>query len=462
MVPDKKTGDLQIEAQGFLGYPKGLPWLENYNPIAVDPAEVIQRVWAHVQSFTNANLGVDVQPSSTGTQMLPGFISNGDILSFDFWAIFIRASDFTDCGDQIMQLARDLPLDLIEDVSWDTNRTAVSKVCRIGYPQLGVQQGNLAFRLGENIIDAEIADELEVEPVSDIIVRSWMAGRVITSMLSNADETRARRTIMEEAVNINNVERAAAWAKRKLYRRNIPTSFQKITIDPNHSNAPFGQWWLADSILIQARNYPWYGDIEQWHRITDITVKGNSPLIEVGVKAQGAWEFDPIDYDPDALNAPTTDPNILPNGYFTNSLAGWYAIRGQWIRLATVGYSGDGCVRIDCDDGGEELQSARVTVSPGEVFSFQAAVRYYNIAISGTDTYAFGVAINEYYSGGIVTSRKEIAGFIHDGSGPFTKMTGQYTVPGDDTVNEISVSLVVSPIVVSGYCLWDDARVIRQ
>lgn len=81
---DPQSGDLQIDGTGFLGYPKEIPWLENYNPIAVDPAEVIQKIWAHLQSFPNANLGVDVQPSTTGTQMLPGYGFDGNIFSVDF------------------------------------------------------------------------------------------------------------------------------------------------------------------------------------------------------------------------------------------------------------------------------------------------------------------------------------------------------------------------------------------
>lgn len=460
-IPDPKTGDLQIEGQGFLGYPKDLPWLENYNPIAVDPAEVIQRIWAHIQSYVNANLGVDVQPASTGTQMLPGFGFDGNILNFDFWALFIRAVDFQDCGDQIMQLARDLPLDLFEDVSWNADRTEVNKTCRIAYPYGGVRQDNLAFRLGENVIDAELADELEIEPVSDVIIRSWIPGRTYSSILTNADMTRARRTIMEEAVNISNTERAAAWAKRKLTRRNIPTSFQKITIDPNHPNAPFGSWWIGDSIFIQARDYPWHGQVEEWHRITSIKYKDGQPTMELGVKAEGAWNYDPIDYDPNALNEPTVDPNLLPNGYFTGNLAGWYAIRGQWIRLATVGYSGDGCVRIDCDDGGEELQSARITVNPGETLNVEAAVRYQSIALAGTADWAFAVGVNTHYFGGDVQRGIIVDGIVHDGTGPFTRLTGQFTVPNDMTVNEISVSLLVNPIAVGGNCLWDDVRVTR-
>jgi hypothetical protein len=458
---DSQSGDLQVEATGFLGYPKDIPWLENFNPIAVDPAEVIQRVWSHVQSFVNANLGVDVQPSSTGTQMLPGFGFDGNILSFDFFAMFIRAVDFPDAGDTILQLARDLPLDLLEEVSWNEDHTELSKTVRIAYPYTGFRQDHLAFRFGENVINCEQADELEIEPVSDVIVRSWVPGRTITAMLSNADMTRARRTIMEEAVHISNTERAAAWARRKLTRRNIPKSFQKITIDPNHPHAPFGSFWLGDSIFVEAKNFPWMGDVAQWHRVTSMTFKDEEPLLELGTKVEGYFNFDPIDYDPDALSQPGIDPNMLPNGYFTNSLAGWYAIRGQWIRVATFGYAGDGCVRIDCDDIGEEFQSAHVSVTPGDTYDIGAAVRYQEISLSG-GSYTFAVAVNTHFSGGDVQRGIIIDSFIHDGVGPFTPMSGLFEVPDDGTVNEISVSFLVNPGVLGGIAWWDDARILKR
>lgn len=458
---DPQSGDMMIEGQGFMGYPKDIPWLENFNPIAVDPAEVIQRIWAHIQSFVNANLGVDVQPSSTGTQMLPGFGFDGSILVFDFFAMFIRAVDFPDCGDNINSLARDLPLDMFEEVSWNNDYSEVNKTIRIAYPLGGVQQDNLSFRLGENVINAELAEELDIEPVSDVIIRGWLPGKVYSSQLSNADMTRARRVIMEEDASINGTERAAAWAKRKLTRRNIPKSFQKITIDPQHPHAPFGSWWVGDSIYVEAPNFPWHGDIREWHRITSFTIKEGEPLIELGVKVDGAFNYDPIDYDPDALTQPTDDPNLLPNGYFTTSLAGWYPIRGSWIRVATSGYSGDGCVRIDCDDNGEEIQSARISVIPGEILTINAAVRYQEILQTGSPPYTFAVAVNTHFNGGDILRGNVVDSFQHDGTGPFTPMTGTFQIPSNGTVNEISVSLLVNSAVFEGIAFWDDVRVLR-
>lgn len=455
---DPETGDLIVDAVGFMGYPKEIPWLENFNPIAVDPAEVIQRIWAHIQNFTNANLGVQVLPSSTGTQMLPGYGFDGSILSFDFFAMFIRAIDFVDCGDQIISLARDLPLDLFEEVSWNEDRTEVNKVLRIAYPLGGLKQEHLAFRLGENVINAEAAEDADIEPVSDIIIRGWLPGKVYTSQLTNADPTRLRRVELEEDASITSTERAAAWAKRKLTRRNIPKSFSKITIDPNHPHAPFGSFWVGDSIFVEAPNYPWKGDIREWHRIISIKVSDQEPLIELGLKCEGAFNYDPIEYDPDWEEQPTEDPNLLHNGYFTNNLAGWHSIKGQWFRVAQEGYTAPGCVRIDCDDNGEEFRSEKVGVTEGLTYGLQAAVRWQEITVSGDPAYSFAIAVNTYFDGGLVGTPTIIDSIDVDGVGPYTVLSGDFVIPAG--INEISLSLVVNDNVNGGIAFWDDARIL--
>jgi len=459
---DPDSGDLMVEAIGFMGYPKGIPWQENFSPIAVDPAEVIQRIWAHLQSFTNANLGVQVLPADTGTEMLPGYGFDGNTLSFDFTALWVRAVDFQDSGDMITQLARDLPLDLFEEVSWNANRTEVTKTVRIAYPYGGLRQDYLAFRIGENVISGELADELEIEPVSDVIIRSWLPGKTYTSQLSNADMTRARRTILEEAANIDSTERAAAWAKRKLSRRNIPKSFSQITIDPNHPNAPFGSFNLGDSIYVEAPNYPWVGNISQWHRITSIMFKESEPFITLGVKVDGAFNYDPIVYDPNAIGQTVNDYNLMPNGYFSSNLSGWISKKGQWFRVATLGYSGDGCVRIDCDDNGEELESSKIAINPGETLTIQAWVKCQTITKTGTPPYTFAVAVNAYKDGGSVSRGTIVNSIIREGTNGFSLISGTATMPSNGSINEISVSLLVNSSTTGGIAWWDDVKVLRS
>lgn len=457
---DPDSGTIQIETLGPMGYPKGEPWLENFNPIAVDPFEVVQRVWAFLLSFSNANMGLEIVPSSSGTQMLPGYAFDGSILNFDFFAMFIRAVDLPDSGDVIMGLARDIPFDMFEEATWNADRTEFQPKIRMAYPYGGIQQNALAFRMGENVKAAEIAQESEVEPVSDVVIHSWLPGKMISSQLSNADPTRFRRTATEDSLHIDSTERAAAWAKRKLTRRQIPRSFEKITVLPSHPHAPFGAYALGDSIFIEAPNYPWVGDIAQWHRITSIAYKEADGLVEIGVKVEGAFNYDPIEYNPDWEIQPHFDPNRLSNGYFAVNLGGWTSLQGQWFRVATLTYDtvqnpNAGSVRVDLDDNGERFLSHRVFCTPGETLKLMAAVRWQEIASSTGSIQLVAFTSN---------NGAPVGSFVVDehanpsGTHAFELLQANWTVPVG--VNEVALQFTVTPGVSGGISWWTYARVI--
>lgn len=462
---DAQSGDMQIQATGFMGYGKGIPWLENFNPIAVDPFELAQRIWAHLESFSNAQLNCQPLPASSGTQMIPGYSYDGSTLSFNFYAVFIRAVDFNDCYDYLTALARDIPFDIIEVSEWDSDRTKVTRTLQLGYPEGGVQQDYLSFRLGENVIVATQADDLDIGSTSDIIIRSYEPGKVISSQLTNADPTCLRRTVMEEDAFIESDERAAALAKRKLTRRNIPTSFKKIVVDPNHPNAPYGQWDVGDSIYIQAENYPWVGNIEQWHRITSINYDESKCLMELDVMVDGAFNYDPIEYLGDGSETPEFDPNLIYNGYFALNLNSWTALHGTWLRDTQVVYQNDfvldsASVRTDIfTSDGAEFLSSRASVTPGQVLSVMAAVQYENVVsenaesfiLRGTTSHDGDDSVGSTYDFGSLTNAQGVSGWN-------MLETVEWTVP--QGINELALHLIVSSAVTAGTAWWSYIRII--
>lgn len=290
---DEKTGDLRVTAEGFSGYAKGLPWLDNYNPIAVDPFAVVQRIWNTIQEVPNGNIGVTVTPASSGTLLLPGFGFDGVILKIDFFAFFVRAADFRDCGDEFNKLARDIPFDYLETSVWNTDHTRIDKSIVMSYPRRGFQRTDLTFRIGENVITAKPVPESDIEWVSDVIIRGWFPGKIYSSQLTNADPTRFRRVIKEEDAKINSRERAAVWANRKLTRRQVPHYWGSITIDMDHPNAQFGTWQLGDDIWVQGY-MPWVGKVEEWHKIIAYSIDAQSRQVQLTLKHAGAFNYDPI------------------------------------------------------------------------------------------------------------------------------------------------------------------------
>ncbi|AEK07475.1 hypothetical protein SEND513_29 [Mycobacterium phage Send513] len=299
---DPQTGILSLRAEGFANYPKGIPWLQNWNPIAVDPFEIVTRIWTHIQSYANGNLGVKVtnkngtMPALSGTQMLPGFSFENEEFVQDFFAIFIRAVDRNDCGEYINRLARDIPFDYWEATTWEGGQAPIEKFIRLAYPSGGVDQASLIFRMGENVIAATPKQETQVEWFSDITINGYFPGKVYSSTLSNADPDRYRRVMDEVDLSINSNERAAAWAKRKLSRRQYPAAqFQSLVIDPYHPNAPHGSFDVGDIIRIQGP-VPWAGDINVKHKVLSHTWDEQKGVVQLGVMAEGAFNYDPIEY----------------------------------------------------------------------------------------------------------------------------------------------------------------------
>jgi hypothetical protein len=306
---DQKTGMIKLEAKGFADYPKGLPWLENWNPLACDAFEGVHKIWAHLQSYPQGNLGVTVSPAESGIIMLPGYAFDGNIFNLNFWAEFIRAVDKQDCGKYIDKMARDIPFDYMEKSAWNAGRTAVTKEIVLGYPKCGVDQPNLVFAQHENVIEFKPHLETEIDWASDAIVDGWWPGKQYSSTFTNADTGRYRRTIYQDDARINSNERAAVWARRKLTRRQTPAYWESIIVDMNHPNAPFGSCDVGDRIMVRGE-MPLVGDVVQQHKIIAIAVEEASGTCMYTLKAEGAFNYDPIFFQGDVSGSITVNGTV--------------------------------------------------------------------------------------------------------------------------------------------------------
>lgn len=288
-------GNYQVRAEGFSNYPSKIPWLQNWNPLVVDPFEAVKKIWDHVQSYTQGNLDVEVYPESSGTYLLPGFSFNGTDTVLDFFAMFIRSADMRDCGDEINSLARDIPFDYQEESSWNEDRTEITKKIKLSYPKQGVTQNGMVLRFGENVLSGKPKAAPDIDYASDAIVKGWFPGKMYSSTFSNAEEDRLRRVVVQDDVSINSRERAAVWAKRKLTRRQTPPHWETLVISEEHPNAPFGQWALGDTIRAEGL-MPWVGNVKAPHRIMAYALDGKG-TIELTCKHEGAFNYDPIEFE---------------------------------------------------------------------------------------------------------------------------------------------------------------------
>lgn len=292
---DPETGDITVTAKGFSCYPDKIPWLDNWNPIAVDPFEVVHRIWNHVQSYAHGDLNVTVTPAESNTLLLPGFYFDGTEFVIDFFAYFVRAADYRDCMEEINNLARDIPFDYVEKSAWNEDRTAINKTLELAYPRRGIVQGGISFKIGENVLQATPSQETEIDWCSDVIVRGWFPGKVYSSSFSNADPHRFRRVIKEEDAMINSRERSEIWAKRKLQRRLVPKHWSSMIIDMYHPSAPWGSYEVGDDIFISGIQ-SFTGKIAEWHRIISMSPDPQTGRVELTMKHVDAFNYDMIEF----------------------------------------------------------------------------------------------------------------------------------------------------------------------
>jgi hypothetical protein len=309
---DKKTGVLHLQAQGFAGYPKGIPWLENWNPLTVDPFQVVQKIWHHLQSYSNGNLGVTVYPSIAGLEMLPGYAFDGNIMNLDFFAEYIRAEDKNDCGDYINTLAQNIPFDYVEYSNWNDDYSAIQKSIFLGYPKAGVQQDYLSFVINENVMEALPYVEAQIDWASDVIIDGWFPGSEYSATFTNPLPNRYRRVLTEDEARINSNEIAAAWAQRKLSKRQTPAYWSDIVTILGHPNAPFGSYDVGDDIWVTGY-MPWVGDVNQLHKILAIQVNEDQGTCELTLMAEGAFNYAPVYYQGSISGSTTMVESATPN-----------------------------------------------------------------------------------------------------------------------------------------------------
>jgi hypothetical protein len=445
---DEKTGILHLKAQGFAGYPKGLPWLENIDWYVNDVFDPVTEIWSYLQSYPNGNLNVEVFPAKSGIFMLPGYSYDGTTMALNFYATFVRATDKLDCGDYINAMARDVPFDFAERQQWNADRTDIIKKIELGTPRLGVIQANLAFVLNENVISAKPHTATQIDWVSDIGVSGWFPGVETSYELANADPTRLRRYLKEADAMLDSNERSQAWARRLLARRQTPAYWETITIDMSHPNAPFGTFDVGDTIPVSGF-MPWVGFIDQNHKIMAISVDDAKNACQLSLKADGAFNYDSIFF-------PGGVTNIIANGAFDNNLEGWTASPAGWAWDGSQGAAALGSATVIATGHDHDLYTQPYGVSDFQVFPLSVMVKTVGaVSAPGTDAIQL---VAQFYDDDLNPTQAFEIDKVRSPAGlvPWSKLGAKVITPAGST--KVALRLHVDAAMTAGQVWFDDAE----
>lgn len=288
---------LSLEAVGVSAYPAGMPYMAEYTKIQIDPAQVVRDIWAHLQSHSDAKLGVVVTGSTTvkiGKPLPPPIPEGGTDTNpndNDDKPYTLMWWEAPDCGQEINQLAQETPFDYVERQQWNADKTDVLHFIDIGFPRIGRMRDDLSFVQEENLVKAIGPEEVDDMYASQVVFMGKGEGRdIIRGYAGKPYGKRIRRVAIIDDPTVDNVTRANALANREITRRQALQDVTEVEIDAYHPNARLGSFSVGDDIPLRA-TVPWIGDIYQWERILSYTYSPQTETIRVSLRRSESFTY---------------------------------------------------------------------------------------------------------------------------------------------------------------------------
>lgn len=282
---DAEAERLSVTAIGFSGYADGIPYLGEYSRLNIDPWQVVADIWAHLQSYPDARLGVVIDPGWTHSRVGVERNNDGEVEPYElmWW-------DTPDCGKEIQDLAKECGFEFLERSYWNADKTDVEHHLVLGYPRHGNRRRDLRFAQGENLLEAATAAEPDDTYASEVIVTGSGEGKtMVRGTKSSRYKNRLRRVAVVEDETITTGTRASAIASETLREAQAAlTEITEIVIDASHENARLGTFQCGDDILVGPVDIPYLGTVSLWHRITSYTYRPENDSVRLTLSRRDA------------------------------------------------------------------------------------------------------------------------------------------------------------------------------
>lgn len=265
-----------IEAIGFSDY---LNWLhyqgEEYNGIQVDPADILRKLWYEAQRYQDGNLGVLLNPDTktpvklgTEAENVEFQTGSGENVSFVAGPYDLNWWEVTNLGTAAKKLYKDTPMEYVERSWWNDTKTDVMHMVDFRYPRTGNKRDELIFRQGENMKEpipkvTKTGDSLS----SDFIFVGAGEGRNAIRTSTSRRTGRLRRTHVIQNEDVKDIQLAkniVNFEANRVLRGG--TIIDKIVVNTEHINAPWGSFEQGDDIYVEGR-VSFYGKVAGYYRI---------------------------------------------------------------------------------------------------------------------------------------------------------------------------------------------------
>lgn len=288
---------LSLEAVGVSAYAAGIPYLEEYIKVQIDPADVVREIWRHIQSYPNGNLGVVVRgttPVRIGQEEVPAPAEGEDTRTDEEKARKPYALvwwEAPDSATEIANLAKETPFDYVEREEWNADKTDVLHYIDIGFPRFGRYRDDLRFAQEENLVTAIGPGEATDMYASQVVFIGSGEGReTIRGYAGKPMGGRVRRVVVLDDKSVNTSVRANALSADELLRRQALQDVTEVEIDARHLNARLGSFDCGDDIPVVAE-VPWVGSVRQWERVLSYTYSPDAETIRVSLRRSESFTY---------------------------------------------------------------------------------------------------------------------------------------------------------------------------
>jgi hypothetical protein len=246
-----------------------------------DRCQVLRNIWDYAQGVPDGNLGVIVD-STTSTST----IGTPDDVHHSYWY------DTKSLGDQVDELVSDSATpEYTCTTEWNTDKTAVVKRIRLGWPRLGRRRTDIQFASGANIIE-DPEDALAGDDYAQVVIGTGAGDG--SAKLRQISAVRNGRLRLEAAVDFPEVNGNDVLKQRvqwEAVRRQVLGSVDQIVIRDTPT-APFGSWQVGDDVYTRVHNS--WADYTGWCRITGWTIQPTAtggPRAVIDLKPASTFQY---------------------------------------------------------------------------------------------------------------------------------------------------------------------------
>lgn len=271
-------GSLKLEADGWLGYLKDLPFdaVRQYTGgDDSDPLQIARDIWEHVQGFAGGDIGLrlDIDPATSDIRLghpeedVSFTTKDDEDVDFDAGPYTLAWWETQDLQQAWEDLAEQGGFDYWEEHTW-ANRahTRIKHVLHINYPASGRRRTDLRFKVGERDLAMPTVEWSGDEYASEVIVLGSGEGKdMVRANWPRTGTGRLRRvkTISEKGLQTR--KQAKTKARLEAARLTGKDNISEVVL-------PMNGWNLGDTITLLGDGTGWAGDTRMPVRITEYAI----------------------------------------------------------------------------------------------------------------------------------------------------------------------------------------------